>query len=185
MKHFAIIALVLVVSACAVNKQKGAIRDARLALAAVGMAVDTTDKVVAAVYADTKPEDTKGYCQQKISAFALRQCVTVLETAADSIMLWERALAVYLARKEGGEKPILDDVFSSEAAWLEIAVQVIAVLDGAMQTMRHFDVPIPHELDYAWEFLYGMTGREVHEPFQFDWGDLKQGVCAEYLPGGV
>ena len=184
MRHAPLLLVLVLVAGCGVHNQKTAIRDARLAVAAVGMGVDVADGVVATVYEDTKPEDTKGYCQQKIAAFVLRQSIIVLETAADSILLWERSLAVYLARKEAGAKPTLDDVLSSQADWLKIAVVVIDIMNGAMETIEHFGVPIPQELTYAWSFLYGMTGKAVREPFEFDWGAIKQGVCVDYLPGG-
>jgi hypothetical protein len=162
------------------------IQYARLGVAAGGIGVDLADKTVAKVYADTKPEDTEGYCQQKIAAFSLRQAVIILEAGADSILLWEQAYATHRARKEAGGRvdTTWDAVLSSEAQWFKVAVKVVGVLDWGIETLLHFKVKIPTELTYAWKLLAGFTGKESPEPHTPDWGEIKQGVCADYLPGG-
>ena len=162
------------------------IQYARLGVAAGGIGVDIADKTVAKVYADTKPEDTKRYCEQKIAAFSLRQAVIILNAGADSILLWEQAYATHRARKEAGGRvdTTWDAVLSSEAQWFQVAIRVVAVLDWGIEMLLHYDVKIPAELTYAWQVLAGITGKEPHEPYAPDWGEIKQGVCADYLPGG-
>lgn len=176
----------LAAQACAVNTQKSAIRDARLAVGGVGVAVEAADRVTAIYYADKPASDDKSYCENKIASVIFRQAVIVLNAAADSIALWEQALMTYLARKEAGGNVDneWDSVLSSEAEWLKVAVKVIAVLDGAMRTMKLWGVPIPKEVDYAWSFIYGMTGKPAHASFEFDWSAMKESICMDYLPGG-
>lgn len=179
-----LVTIALVLGACAVNSQKRGIRDARLSIAAVGIATETTDHVVADVYKDTKPEDTENYCRQKIAGFVLTQVVVALDQAADAVLLWEKSLTIYLSKKEAGNETDVDwtNVLSSESEWFQMAVNVISVLDGLMKTLRLWDVPIPEPLSYAWSFLSGLTGKPVQD-FEFDWGDLKESVCVDYLPG--
>jgi len=162
------------------------IQYARLGVAAGGMGVDIADKTAAAVYADTKPEDTQRYCEQKIVAFSSRQAVIILESGADMILLWEQAYTTHLARKEAGGRvdDTWDKVLSAESQWFKLAVRIVAVLDWGMETLLHFKVKVPEQLTYAWQVLAGLTGKEPHEPYKPDWGDITQGVCADYLPGG-
>jgi len=187
-KHVLILFIVfaLAAQACAISTQKTGIRDARLAVGGVGVAVEAADKVTAAYYADKPASDDKSYCQNKIASVVFRQAVIVLNAAADSIALWEQSLMTYLARKDAGGNVDneWDVVLSSEAEWFKVAIRVVAVLDGVMQTLKLWGVPIPKEVDYAWGFIYGMTGKPAHDPFEFDWGDMKDSICMGYLPGG-
>jgi|GEM_PF-6219039 len=184
MRRFIIVLCLLLMGCGASMPEK--IQYARLGIAAGGTGVELADAAVAAAYVDTKPEDTKGYCEQKIAAFSLRQAVIFLNMAADSVLLLEQSYATHLARKDAGGNvdTTWDEVLSSEAEWLKVAIRVVAVLDWGIETLLHFDVRIPSELTYAWKILAGITGKEEQAPYVPSWGDIKQGVCADYLPGG-
>lgn len=185
MKHLIFILCIFALG-CGVHNQKKAINDARLGLAIAGEATHMADLAAVEYFEEFPAEDTKMYCKGEIVTLVLEEVVSVLQAGADSVKLWETSLGVYLAKRDaGGETKVdWDLVLSSEAAWFQIAVDVVAVVDLAMREMEHAGQPVPSIIKYAWEFLYGMTGKPAREPYEMDWGDLKSGVCGQYLGGG-
>jgi hypothetical protein len=180
-----IVAIALVMSACAVNTQKTAIRDARLGLAISGVAVEAADQAAVEVFEEYDAEDTEKYCQGEIVTLVLEEAVSALTLGADAVRLWETSLAVYLAKKDEGTDTETDweAVLSSEAAWVEVATQVIAVLTVVIRELEHAGIEIPAPINYATDWLQGMTGRPLVED-EVDWSDLADGVCGEYIGGG-
>lgn len=186
--HVLLFVLLIGLPAChGVRAQKGAIRDARIGVAVVGVGLDAADLAAAEYFEDADSADTEAYCKGEITLFILDQLATGLQGARDSIRLWETSLALYLAKKDAGEEQEADweAVLSGEAAWFKEAVAVIAVLDMVMRYLRDAGVDLPDALEYAWSFLYGLTGRPSHGPPDLTWKRLAEGVCADYLPGGA
>jgi len=181
-----IVAIALVVSACAVSTQKTAIRDARLGLAISGVAVEAADQAAVEVFVEYDAEDTEKYCQGEITLYILDQVAIALQGARDAIRLWETSLATYLVKKDGGSETetVWSEVLGCEQEWFNVLADVIAVLDMGIQYMKHAGVKMPGPLEFAWSWLYGLTGKEQHDPPDLTWGDLADGVCAPYLPGG-
>jgi len=186
MKHYMLALAAVLVMGCGVHNQKKGINDARMALATMGMAVTAADEVVAKTYETAPPEDTDAYCKNKIASIILTQATLSLRGAAESVLLWEEALAVYLARKDAGTDTAFDwdDVLSSEAEWLKLAGQSLAILAYVRPTLKLWlGEKFPDELDYAWRFVTGLSGVESVD-VEMDWDDLKGSVCIDYLPGG-
>jgi len=180
-----IVAIAVLVSACAVNSQKTAIRDARLGLAISGVAVEAADQAAVEVFEEYDASNTEMYCRGEMVALVLEEAVSALTLGADAVRLWETSLAVYLTRKEAGQDTETDweRVLSSEAEWVEMATQVIAVLTVVIRELEHAGIEIPAPISYATDWLQGMTGRPLVE-YEVDWSDLTDGVCGEYIGGG-
>lgn len=182
---FVFLLLVFVVSACSVRGQKSAINDARIGVASGAVALKATDEIVAGYYADKPAEDEESYCRNKIASIILTQIKISLETAADAILVWEESLAAYLAKKEAKQEIEIDwqEVLSSESSWFKILASVLGALDGLRKSLKLWSIELPYALDYAWDFLSGLSGKEVQGDFEFDFKDLKESICINHLPG--
>jgi len=177
--------LVLSVSACGVRTQQTAIRDARIAIAATGVALEASDKAAVEYFEQFPADDTEKYCQGEITTVILSTIQLSLVTAAESVNLWETSLVTYMMRKDGSiEQPgDWDAILTSQSQWMKQAVAIIAVLDMSMSYARLVGRKIPRQIEYAWSYLRSLTGKEKPADPVVNWGDLKTGVCKGYLPG--
>ena len=127
-------------------------------------------------------EDTEKYCQGEIALFIFDRVIDTLNLSREVIGLWTTSIIVYRAAQDSGAKPTMDEILSSEADWLKVAMDVIDVLNFAMVFTESAGVEIPAVLDYAWEIIYSITGNPPVDDPELDWGDLEDSVCKEYLP---
>ena len=181
-----VVVLALGVSACAVKTQKQRINDARLAIAATGIALEATDKASAEYFEEFPAENTDKYCEGERIALVLKTVQASLVTAAEGVKLWEVSLTTYLMRKDGSiEQPgDWDAILASDSQWMEQAVAIVALLDMGMEFTKLSGQKVPKELSYAWGFLRGLTGKEKAPEPDVNWKSLESGVCADYVPGG-
>lgn len=186
-KALFILTLVVVFAGCTFGKQQNAIKDARIGIAAAGIATDAASKAATEYFSTFPSSNTEKYCQGEIAALILEEAVSVENLGADGVKLWETLLVVAMAKKEQGAdyKFDLDMALSSEADWLKIAEDIVGVLDFAMREIGHAGYDVPSLVKYAYKWLWSITGKPERVPYEMDWGDFKNGVCKDFIPGGA
>lgn len=174
-----------VFSGCAVDRQQGAINNARFAVAAVGAGSKIAEDVVYTMYSADDPSDEKSYCRNKIASLAFKQIEIILDDAADAILAWEESLMLYLAHKDAGVETDSEwsNVGLTSVSWRSVLSRVIASTEGIIDTLRLWGVHIPKEVTYAWGLISSLSEGAELQDFEFDYDDLEASICITYLPG--
>jgi hypothetical protein len=172
-------------SGCAIDRQQGAINNARFAVAAVGAGSKVAEDVVYTMYSDDDPSDEKSYCRNKIASLAFKQIEIILDDAADAILAWEESLMLYLAHKDAGVETDAEwtNVGLASVSWRSVLSRVIASAEGIIDTLRLWGVHVPKEVTYAWGLVSTLSEGAELEDFEFDFDDLEVSICITYLPG--